>query len=65
MERDQAMMKLGGSCVIYEQSSPGNVGTEHQPTLLTQMTDPPLGREKESQTRRSAFLPIADTMVHS
>ncbi|KAF8219518.1 hypothetical protein L208DRAFT_1418118 [Tricholoma matsutake] len=47
IERDQAVMKLGG-----------NVGTKHQLTLLTRMMDPPLGREKESQTRRNA-------MVHS
>jgi hypothetical protein len=55
VERDQTAMKLGDSCVSYEESSPRSVDTEHQLTLLTWMMDPPQGREKESQIRRNTF----------
>jgi len=53
---DQKMMKQGGSYAIFEDNSQGSEDIEAQPTLLTRMMIQPQQREKESLTKRNAYI---------
>jgi hypothetical protein len=48
-------MKLGGSCVTFEDSSQGSAGDEAQQAQTTQMMTQPRQRERENQTRRDIY----------
>ena len=50
------MMKQGGSYVTFKDSSQGNKDIEAQPTLLTWMMIQPQQRERESLTKRNAYI---------